>query len=82
MPDAKPIRLTGTLVRLRDEGYCFIHVRGGVEHYCNINSMRHRAEWVEGQNVSFVPGKAPEGKAPPAYDVVAVLKDPRPVFMT
>lgn len=65
-------RLQGTLIRIREQGYGFIHVPHGTEHFVNVNQMRDRSAWVEGTEVRFTPGKAKPGKAPPAYDVVAV----------
>lgn len=68
-------RLIGTLARLRDEGYAFIHVPGKGDFYAHINEFRDRAQWIGGLQVEFTPGKPKPGKAPPAYDVVAVSKE-------
>jgi cold shock CspA family protein len=73
--EPQPIRLKGTLIRLRDSGFGFIHVRDGGDYYVHISNMRHRAEWIEGQSVSFVPGEGSVGKAPPAKDVVAIAPE-------
>jgi cold shock CspA family protein len=68
-PDAK--RLTGTIIRIREEGYGFIHAEQG-DFYVNIASMRDRGMWREGTRVTFLPGAPRAGKAPPAYDVKAL----------
>ncbi len=70
MPDPK--RLTGTIVRIRDEGYGFIHTANDGDFYVNISSMRDRSDWIERTAVSFVPGEGKPGKAPPAFDVARV----------
>jgi hypothetical protein len=70
MPDPK--RLTGTLIRIRDEGFAFIHTVGQGDFYVNVTSMRDRTDWIERTVVSFVPGEGKPGKAPPAYDVARV----------
>lgn len=64
-------RLTGTLIRIRDEGYGFIH-SATMDYYVNVSSMRDRSAWREGQKVNFLPGPSKPGKAPPAYDVQAI----------
>lgn len=64
-------RLTGALVRIRPEGYGFIHSESD-DYYVNINSMCDRAQWKEGTRVSFLPGAPKPGKAPPAYEVKAL----------
>lgn len=75
MTDTTTTRLTGTLIRIRDEGYGFIHVDRGVEHYVNVSSMRNREDWQRGKIVTFIPGVGRPGKSPPAYDVVAIASD-------
>jgi hypothetical protein len=72
MDETTPNRLTGTLIRIRDEGFAFIHVAHQGDWYVNITSMRDRADWQEGELVSFIPGVAKGNKAAPAYDVFAV----------
>lgn len=71
-------RLTGTLVRLKTEGYGFIRPDDGTpDYYVSISSMRDRADWVEGTRVQFTPGKpfpvraGEKSKATPAFEVVA-----------
>ena len=70
MPDPK--RLTGTLVRIHGEGYGFIHTQDAGDFFVHVKEMRDRADWVEGKQVSFVPGAGQPGKAPPASDVAKV----------
>ncbi len=77
----RPPRLTGTLFRILDEGFGFIHSdRGGRDHFVSITEMRNRADWQAagdaiadkgGLRVSFCSG-APKAKnqAPRALDVV------------
>lgn len=74
MPEPKTKRLTGTLIRIRDEGYAFIHVRDMGDYYVNVSSMRRREDWQEQAEVSFMPGEPRANKATPAYDVVAIKK--------
>ncbi len=66
-------RLTGTLSRIHKDGYGFISTTEG-DYYINIASMRDQAAWKEGRIVTFLPGVAKPGKAPPAYDARAVGK--------
>lgn len=72
-------RLTGTLVRIKDEGYGFIHPDNkNPDYYVAISSMLDRRDWEEGKRVEFTPGdpfpaRAGERtKATPAYDVTAL----------
>lgn len=78
-PASKRQRRTGTLLRLKDQGYGFIRPDGGgPDFYVSITSMRDRSDWVEGGRVEFTPGDArptPPGgksKAAPAWDVVGL----------
>jgi cold shock CspA family protein len=76
----RPPRLTGTLFRILDEGFGFIHSDcGGRDHFVSIAEMRNRADWQAasaaiadkgGLRVSFCSG-APKAKnqAPRAVDV-------------
>lgn len=75
MPDVTTdTRLQGTIVRIHADGYGFIHTSDG-DFFVNVKQFRNRAAWAEGTEVRFTPGKAKPGKAPPAYDVVAVTKE-------
>jgi len=65
-------RFRGVLLRIHDEGYGFIHTETDGDYYVNIASMLSRADWKEGRPVSFLPGRAKDGKAPPAYQVRAI----------
>jgi cold shock CspA family protein len=73
-------RLTGVLVRIKDEGYGLIRPDdGSPDYFVSINSMRNRADWREETRVSFQPGIAQrpqhpgeKSKAAPALDVVAL----------
>lgn len=69
-------RFRGVLLRIHDEGYGFIHTEASGDFYVNVSSMQDRAAWKEGTLVSFSPGKAKAGKAPPAYQV-RVVHSPR-----
>lgn len=71
--EAGAARLTGVLLRIRPEGYGFIHTAQS-DFYVNINAMRERKAWKEGTLVSFVPGKPKKGKATPAYQVERMRK--------
>jgi cold shock CspA family protein len=66
------VRFRGVLLHIHDEGYAFIHTETSGDFYVNISSMQDRAEWKEGLLVSFLPGTAKPGNAPPAYQVRAV----------
>lgn len=72
------VRLKGTLIRIHEEGYGFIRVPHRGEFFVNVNQLRDRSIWVEGAEVHFTPGRPKSGKAPPAYDVVAVKAVPSP----
>ena len=65
-------RFRGVLLRIHDEGYGFIHTEESGDYYVNVASMQDRSAWKEGAAVSFTPGRAKPGKAPPAYQVRAV----------
>ncbi len=69
-------RQAGVLLRINQEkGYGFIRPdSGGAEYFVHVGSMIDREAWVEGQRVTFVPGKInPEKKkAPPAFAVRAI----------
>ena len=49
VPDEQPVdpvRFTGTLFRILDEGYGFIKCDGGgKDHFVRVGSMRNRDEW-------------------------------------
>ncbi len=64
-------RVTGTLVRIHEKGYGFIRPTNPAlpEHYVNVTDFVNRADWFEGNTVSFVSGPAKPGKAPPAISV-------------
>lgn len=72
MADLKPKRLQGTLIRLHEQGFAFVHVKDHGDFYVHINEMRDRKCWEQGAVVSFLPGVAKGGKCPPGYDVCAV----------
>lgn len=72
-------RLTGTLVRVREEGYGFIRPDNGPpDYFVAVSSFRHRKDFRVDQRVEFTPGVARRSsphdrpKAPPAWDVVAI----------
>jgi cold shock CspA family protein len=70
--DGASQRFRGVLLRLHDEGYGFIHTEESGDFYVNISAMQDRSAWKERTLVSFIPGNAKPGKAPPAYQVRAV----------
>ena len=72
----KPQRLRGTLTRIHAKGFGFVRVAGRGDYFVHVNEMPDRADWVEGTELSFVPGPTEAGKAPPAHDVVAIHKEP------
>jgi cold shock CspA family protein len=65
-------RLTGTIVRIRPEGYGFCHVAGLGDYYIHVSEMRDMAAWQEGAQVTFSPGPSKNGKSPAAHDVTPV----------
>ena len=60
---------------MNEKGFGFIHTAQEGDFYVHISAMRHRAEWAEGQTVSFVPSEGAVNKAPPAKDVVAIVDE-------
>jgi cold shock CspA family protein len=79
----RPRRKTGTLVRIKDEGYGFIRPDdGSPDYFVSITSLHNRAHFRENTVVEFtpgatsLPGDGKKSKAPPALDVVAVFSHP------
>lgn len=72
VPSPQPAgRLRGTLLRIHQNGYGFIHVGPGLPEYWIQKRQVPAAEWRTGRALTFLPGQPKKpGTAPAALDVL------------